>query len=696
MISQYLFKAALAASVTLTVCGANPDAAQTLGKIPMYFEPNVGQTDGPVRFVARSRGATVYFTDTDVVLAMHRRQAGDDKGAKTQRASIRMKMTGGRSALEAKGLDPQPGLSNYFIGDDPAKWHAVVQHFGKIALTSVYDGIDLVSYGNENQLEYDFVVAPGADPAQVQLAFEGASSLTVNSDGDLVMKTAIGDVIQRRPKIYQDTPNGRVTVAANYRLFRKNRVTFELASYDRSQALVIDPVIVFSTYLGGSSYDCAYGIAVDTEGSAYITGYTDSNDFPHASGQTRSSDDAFVTKLSVGGQLQYSTFVGGSQNDRAFSIAVDQAGEAYIAGDTDSTNLPMKTNSFNQGTWDGFVTKLSGSGNVVFSTYVGGSGEDKALAIAVDSANSAYITGYSTSPGLKGGVGGYNAAVNNGGQDAFAAKISSTGAISYQTFLGGSSNDQGLGIAVDASGSAYVTGYTGSSHFPPVNAYQPCNASSNTNDAFVTKLNPQGTALVYSTCLGGTAEDQGLAIAVDASGSAYGYTQSFQDFPVVGGIQGHPSVSSDDAFVAKLSPSGSSLIYSTYLGGGGTDIARGIAVDSAGNAYVVGETTSTSLTNTQITNAGLADAFMASLNPAGNGLNYLITQGDTATDVAYAVAVDVLGSAYVAGYTESPHFPTTSRAYQANSVGPAAEGNGFVTKIAGILTPQGAKINPLT
>lgn len=682
--------------------------------VPLSFEPNAGQTDPGVHFLARAPGMTAYFTDDGIVMSLHRH----DRSA---RALVKMKLAGSRAPLEARGLDQQPGVSHYYIGNDPQAWHTNVPHYGRISLTRVYDGIDLVSYGNQRQLEYDFVVTPGADPNQVQLAFEGADSIEVNGDGDLLLHTSIGDVVQKRPRVYQNTAGGQVNVAARYSISRGRRVSFELASYDRRKPLVIDPVVSYSTVLSGSGVEQANGVAVDNFGAAYITGTTGStanlataNQFPHNGIGPNVSDDAFVSKLSADGStLIYTTFIGGAANEHGNAIAVDQTGAAYITGNTNSNNnghtannpsnfpiLSALQSTFGGGNWDAFAVKLSPSGTLAYSTYLGGTGDESGLGIAVDSTGSAYVTGETSSANFTVTSGAYSTQINKGtGQtgsvtDAFVTKIGPSGQLVYSTFLGGSGNDVGQGIAVDATGAAYVAGSTFSSDFPTQSPTQTTLANGSNSDAFVTKLDPSGKTLVYSTCLGGAGSDQGLGIAIDSTGAAYvtGSTLSASPspFPTTTGVFQTTLAGNKDAFITKFTPAGT-IAYSSYLGGNSADIGFGIAVDSTGAAYVAGSTTSTGIGGVALSTAGGSDAFVVNVNPSGTALVYLVSRGGTGADQANAIAVDWLGAAFVVGGTESA-FPTTTGAFQTAGKGAPGDDDAFLFKLAGTLTPVGAKL----
>ncbi len=670
------------------------------GNLPLAFEPNLGQADGRVRFLARGGGMTAFFTDTETVMVLSRsRHAGEPAGlgreealaGDVEQAVVRMKLENASRPRLATGFEKLPGISNYFIGNDPAKWRTNVPQYGRIQYQGVYPGIDVVWYGNQRRLEYDFVVAPGADPRQIQVAYEGAESLKLEANGDVALRTALGEVRQQKPRVYQVVGGKQVEVGARYAVVARNRVSFELARYDRKRELRIDPVVlVYSTYLGGINNDAANGIAVDAAGSAYIAGYAFSLDFPTQSPyQAQGYFNAFVTKLTPAGDaLAYSTYLGGSNGDEANGIAVDAAGSAYVTGGTGSTNFPTQSpfQATLQGGHDVFVTKLTPAGNALaYSTYLGGSADDYAYAIAVDTAGSAYVTGETPSTDFptQSPYQGFLAGVN-----AFVTKLTPAGdALAYSTFLGGTFEDFGYGIAVDAAGSAYVTGMAMSNDFPTQSAYQ---AQFNGPRApFVTKLTPAGNALAYSTFLGGGAYDQGHAIAVDAAGSAYvtGYTSSANfptQSPYLAALQGI------DVFVTKLTPAGNALAYSTYLGGSGDDYAFGIAVDAAGSAYVTGYTNSSNfpaLSPYQTTyQGGPYDVFVTKLTPAGNALAYSTYLGGSGNDYGNGIAVDAAGSAYVTGYTGSNNFPTQSP-YQASRAG------GFDAFVAKLSEPGALSIS---
>ncbi len=666
---------------------ADTSALDRYGRLPLSFEANRGQTDRRVKFLSRTSGYSLFLTGDEAVFALSGSKA-DTKKTKTKIAGsdlalppgmaapkaggvLRMNLLHANAAAKVTGEDELPGTSNYFIGNEPAKWRTNVPTYAKVKYEGIYSGIDLVYYGTQRQLEYDFIVAPGADPRRIAFDVRGAKRVSWDEHGDLVLKMEVGEGEIRLPKpvVYQKKENGaRQQIAARYAITGTNRVGFEVADYDASRPLYIDP-LVYSTYLGGSSTDLGYGIAVDSAGNAYVTGYTYSADFPtkdplHAA--YSGAADVFVSKLNAAGALVYSTYLGGAANDYGSAIVVDSAGNAYVTGSTNSVGFPTVNalQPTNAGGFDAFVSKISPTGSaLVYSTYLGGSGIDQGYGIAVDSAGNAYVTGITNSTDFP--TENPLQPANAGGYDAFVFKISPTGsALVFSTYLGGGGLDEGTGIAVDNAGNAYIIGSTSSTNFPTMNALQPANGGPNA--AFVTKLNSGGTALVYSTYLGGSGYDSGGGIAVDGAGNTYvaGQTSS-ADFPTKNPLQ--PAYAgSGDAFVTKLNSGGTALVYSTYLGGSGNDYSRSITVDNSGNAYVTGLTCSTDFpTKNPVqakyrggTGQNCGDAFVSELNPAGSALFYSTYLGGRGIDQGSAIAADSAGNAYVTGYTDSTSFPT--------------------------------------
>ncbi|HXM94206.1 MAG TPA: SBBP repeat-containing protein [Candidatus Dormibacteraeota bacterium] len=624
--------------------------SESYGKLPLSFEANVGQTSSQVKFLSRGQGYTLFLTPSgEAVLALRKSVPKRDPLKPTALVSmpappipdatgplaiVRMKLVGANAKPRVEALDELPGKANYLIGNDPKKWRTNVPLYAKVRYREVYPGVDLVYYGNQRQLEHDFIVAPGADPRSITLNLAGAEKLSLDPQGALVLAVKDGELRMDKPRIYQEVDGARREISGGYVLKSAYQVGFQIAAYDATRLLIIDPTLFYSTYLGGNSTDVGQGIAVDAAGNAYVTGYTTSINFPTTVGTFQTANggsyDAFVTKLNPTGTapLVYSTYLGGSNFDLGYGIAVDNLGNAYVTGYTCSSNFPTTPLAFQtalQSFCDAFVTKLNPAGSApLYSTYLGGNSADFGQGIAVDSTGSAYVTGYTYSSNFPTTPGAFQTTFA-GGYHAFVTKLNPTGTapLVYSTYLGGNSTDVGQGIAVDAAGNAYVTGVTCSTNFPTTpGAFQTANASGGCTDAFVTKLNPVGSApLVYSTYLGGFSADYGQGIVVDSTGSAYvtGYTNS-SNFPTTLGAFQAANQGGFDAFVTALNPLGTApLVYSTYLGGSNLDYGQGIAVDSTGSAYVTGYTDSSNFPTTpgafQTANAsgGCCDAFVAKI-----------------------------------------------------------------------------------
>jgi hypothetical protein len=685
--------------------------AASLGKLPLAFEANQGQTDPQVKYMARGNGYTVFLTANDAVFALqssspstaarmsgkHGLEAGTRSAAKAgekiQTAAIHMRLVGGNAQPQIAASSQLPGHSNYFIGNDRSQWHADVAQYERVAYRDVYPGVNMAFYGVQKQLEFDLIVAPGASPAPIRLGVSGARRVATDNSGNLVLASSVGDVLLHKPVAYQQKDGARQAVDARFVLEANNQVAFELGSYDHSRELVIDPSVSYATYLGGTAEDDAYGIAIDSNGNAYVTGQTASTNFPTVAGAYKASNngefDAFVTKISADGStLVYSTYVGGSGEDSGNAIAVDPSGDAFVAGGTGSSNFPH-TGGYQTtlgGGLDAFVFELNSTGTALtYSTYLGGTNDDYASGIALFGGN-AYVVGstfssnFPTANPIQSSIAG----ASNG----FVTELNGSGnALVYSTYLGGGAGDFAAAVAVDSSGNAYVTGGTPNSGFPTTTgAFQTTCSScgSGLPDAFVTVINPAGSAYVYSTFLGGEGIDQGLGIAVDGADDAYvtGLTQSPLHFPLqfalystLGGAQ--------DAFVAELNPAGSALVYSTFLGGTQSDAGTSIALDGNNNAYVTGQTGSSNFPTaspTQATLGGDNDAFVSEISASGTALlfsTYLGGSLNENTNVPGAnlaaigsIAVDSAGAnIYVAGNTASVNFPTVAAEQVANGGG---------------------------
>ena len=724
---------------------ASPPASQAdilaaYGKVPLNFETNQGQTDARVDFLAHGNGYTVFLTRENATLLL-RAQSGEDaspsrplhpgisKSAKRIATSVRLALAGANPHAEVEALDAQLGKSNYLIGSNPSNWHRNVPHFARVKYRDVYPGIDLVYYGNQGQLESDYVLAPGASPNQIGVRIEGTHKLKLNSQGDLVLSTKLGDVLLHKPRAYQQRAGSQQEVAANFIQRGPHTIGIEVASYDATQPLIIDPVLSYSTYLGGTANQLLTGIAADSSGFAYVTGTTTSADFPTVAGSlqttiTNPTANAIITKLKQDGTgLVYSTFFGGTgtQGDGADAIAVDSAGDAYIVGSTSSSDFPVTPSAyqpFNKG-GGGYFSKLDPTGStLLYSTYLSGSGSDSLSAIALDTNNAAYITGSTTSTDfpivLATAIQNSNNSTGSQGT-AFLSKIDSalsgTPSLVYSTYLGGTKQDLGRGVAVDAAFNAYIVGTTSSTDFPQPtvkNGFQQTlkNPSSN---AFVARIDTtQPALLVYSTYLGGgpngqgsSPGDVGTAIAVPPTGGiAYvtGYTYA-TDFPLFAPLYSTSNTPFQKAFIARVDTNKSgaaSLPFSTYFGGTifsvgstqpGADLAFGIALDSTGNAYVTGTTSSADFPVTpgapQPTKVGRQNAFLSELNPTGSALLFSTYLGGSLEE-ALAVAVDGASppNAYITGIT-SGNFPTTVGAFQTvDAVTGANNNDGFVTKLS--------------
>src|SRR5579864_2669473 len=700
----------VATSTTPPSPPAQAHANAAYGQLPLSFEANQGQTDSRVNFLSHGAGYSLFLTPSQAVLSL---KHGDATNV------VRMRLVGSNPASRSVGLEKQAGVSNYLIGNDPSKWHTNIANYAEAAYRNIYRGINLVYHGDQQQLEYDFVVRPGADPRAIRLAFDGTQGKTIDAQGNLVLHTTGGDVVEHAPVAYQMIHGVRYPVASRFVLKRDGQVGFAVGRYDHGQPLVIDPVMSYSTYLGGNGNDFGNAITVDGAGNAYVTGVTSAANFPTKNPlQSKSGglQDVFVTKLNATGTgLVYSTYLGGSGQDFGQGIAIDGAGNAYVAGFTASANFPTTSNAFQTaivtgaGRFDAFLAKLNPNGSaLLYSTYLGGSGDDRGLGVAADGAGNAYVTGFTGSTSDFPHTAGAFQATSGGGTDAFVAKLntSASGAASlvYSTYLGGTGFDTAYGIALDSAGNAYVTGKTRSNDGTQPNDFpiagqplQPIGGGG--EDAFVTKVNSTGSALVYSTYLGGLGTDVGNAIAVDkATGEAYvlGSTTS-ADFPVMNAYQSTYS-GSGDAFVSRLSATGSSLVYSTYLGGtawdGGDDINPdgGIAVDTAGNAYVTSFTTSSNFpTKNPLPGQSAyhgtsshADVFVAKIDTSQSAAASLIFStylGGGDDEEGFGIAMDAAGNIYLTGETQSNDFPVTKTAFQRTKSGGIHVTEAFVTKI---------------
>jgi hypothetical protein len=766
-------QAKIIAPVRAAETRASSRLAASYGKLPLSFEANQGQTDPQVRFLSRGNGYSLFLTEGEAVLALHK-PVESEPGSPESRLPghtgisgersvnsdvVRMQLAGARSDARVTGESKLSGVASYFIRNDPTKWHSAVPTYAKVKYAGVYPGVDLVYYGNQQQLEYDFVVAPGASTDSIRLHFVGQKRLRLGSNGDLEIIAENGLIAFHKPIVYQQTNRKRIAIDGRFALMANDTVSFTLGRYDHLKALVIDPTLAYSTYLGGTN-GANYGtaIAVDAGGNAYVTGIVYATNFPTTSGAFQSTNhastagaifDEFITKLNATGTaVVYSTYLGGSGNvaiagtlnhgDYPESISVDASGDVYLTGSAVSTDFPTTggvVQSANKGGPNGVsncvVTKINATGTeLVYSTYLGGSGllgyagqaslgsngGDGCGSIVIDGSGNAYVVGTSWSsdfPVTSGSYQGTNKSASVSRPAAFAAKLNPQAtALSYATYLGGSNGDSAMGAALDASGDLYIAGATDSNDFPVTSGvYQSANKAFDNgfSNAFAAKLNATGTGLVYSTYLGGSGNPNGpqnnnngdgaFSVAIDSSDNAYlfGLTSS-ADFPITSGAyQSANRVFSLNAgptfFVSKLNASASSLTYSTYVGGSGTDAIAGpagMAVDSSGDVYFTGYAESTDFPVTgdayhstptcALASVGSTVEYLSpivtELNPTGTGLVYSTYFGGsglvTATvpvtisdcDMGYGLALDASNNIYLTGNASSPNFPITSGAYQ--------------------------------
>ncbi len=680
-----------------------------LSSSPLAFTKNLGQWPDSILFRADGNGATMWLTATGAYYQLFKRIPGDAKspmGYVRQDNALNQigRCSPERDSIETIlikasfiGANPTPNVEgdneisykcNFFLGNDSCTWRTDVPNYTSTVYRNLYSGIDLKYYGNGRQMEYDFVVAPGADYSQIRIRYDGAISMSVGGSGELVIETEYGSIIERSPVVYQIEDGKRRELAAEYTLCGGNSFGFSLSSeYNADFAVIIDPVLVYSTYLGGSSFEWGTGLAIDQSRNAYMAGRTSSADFPKLNPYDNSlggGNDVFVTKLAPGGRdLVYSTYLGGTNSEYDAAIAADQGGSAFLTGYTYSTDFPTQNaydNSYG-GNVDAFAVKLGVDGNTLaYSTYLGGSGYDIGRSIAVDALGNAFVTGGTQSTSFP--TANAFRATLAGGLDGFLTGFTPDGgSLIFSTYLGGSGEDEARDVALDIYGNVYTTGYTKSSNFPTKNAYD--TSLSGSVDAFVTKLPSSGSSPIYSTYLGGSTSDSAMGIVVDEEGSAYvaGFTYSI-DFPTLNAYDNLKGVSSD-VFVTKITASGSGLAYSTFVGGNGYEIARGIAVDGYRSLYVTGYTQSSdfptqSAYDDTYGGGGMRDGFVLKLVPAGNDLVYSTYLGGSGDDDAYSVAVDASGNAYISGMTTSSNFPTAN-AYD-NALGGAYDG--FVTKLS--------------
>jgi hypothetical protein len=633
--------------------------AKDYGFLPLSFQPKMGDSSDRIDYLTHTQSASIYLGPDGAALALN-----GSKGS----APIRLHMLGVRH-VDPVARERLPGVVNDLRGNDPRAWRTGIPTFERVRYAGVYPGITLDWYGDQRQLEYDFHVAPGADPEQIGIRVAGADAVRVADNGDLVIRSRGMSMRQRAPVAYQRTAGSddkRKPVAVSF-VLKERTVHFKLGPYDENRPLVVDPLILgYSTYLGGLDEDAGQAIAVSGTGSAYITGWTTSEDFDTLNALDPTGGDprdAFVSKLSPDGSfLVWSTYLGGSAAEFGNAIAVDSNGAAYVTGTTDSTDFgtanPIQATL--SGGRDAFVTKLPRTGDaLLYSTYLGGSylfeeeGEN-ARGIAVDSTGAAYVVGGTNSTDFPtvGAIEG-----DSPGEDSFVTKLTPSGdTLAYSTYLGGNGADSAGDVAVNGSGAAFVTGGTSSTDFDTVNPFE---GDSGGRDVFVSRLTPTGDALAYSTYLGGSGSEAGAAIALDDIGLTYiTGTTSSSDYDTAYAKWGN--LPGEDAFVSRLNTSTSSLSYSTYLGGSGNDYGNGIAATGL-LIYVAGYTQSSDFPRIGALDvySGNGDAFVTRFSQYSGAVEYSTPLGGVSSDIATDIAVDALGTAYIVGRTFSSDFPTS-------------------------------------
>lgn len=652
--------------------------------LPISFEENLGQADKEVKFISHGKDYNLLLTSSKAILLTNAKEF----------ESLELEFLGANSNTQLIGKNKLTTKTNYLLGDNENNWQKSVNNYKEVIYKELYPGVDLVFYGKAKNLEYDLVVAPKVDPGLVKLRFQELNnshqtSIEIDKQGDLLIETKSGLVRQHKPFIYQEIEGRQIAINGSYKKHNDNTIGFSLAEYNQDFPLVIDPEISFSTYLGGQLTDQASAIAVDREGNSYIVGTTSSNNFPLVKPLQASPGggplDIFIAKLSAdGSSLVYTTYLGGSSIDQAFDIAVDSSNNIYITGLTISSNFPTKSALQAQkggGVFDAFVTKINASGSeLVYSTYLGGNDDDQGFSLAVNQQGNVFVTGSTASRNFPGVTEG----VLNGITDGFVTELNRQGtAVIYSRFLGGNDEDEASSIAIDSQDNAYITGDTFSPNFPLKDGVQANLAGG--QDAFISKLNPSGD-VIYSSYLGGTGNDSAIDIAVDLDGNAYitGSTAS-SNFPIKDALQ-IANAGGGDAFITKITANGKELIFSTYLGGTLTDNASSIALDPSGNIYVSGTTFSTNfpmLRPVQDKNKGNNDVFLTKINSVGNNLLYSTYLGGAGQDDSLGITVDTLGTTYLAGTSISTDFPVVN-ALQSVSAGTA---DAFIAKILEPLGP---------
>jgi hypothetical protein len=642
-------------------------ARAAFARLPLYFFENQGQLDEEVAYYARQGGASLYFTPGEMVMAL-------------PESVLRLRLVGANPRVRITGAEEQAARFSHFAGSDPDGWHSGIRSYGQVVYHDLYPGVDLRYVGRNGALKYEFVLQPGADPAAIRLSYAGVEEIRLTDDGDLLIVPEGADsaapLRDAAPLVYQEIDGLGVPVAANFRLYDDHTYGFALGTYDPAYPLVIDPDLSYSTFLGGGNGDRAEAIALDGDGYVYVAGRTWSGDFPTTAGaydqNSHGSGDLFVSVLDPTlSTLLYSTYLGGGDSELVFDLILDDAGQVYLMGLSNSGDFPTTVGAYDvgyNGSGDAFVSVLDSTlSTLAYSTFLGGGASDWAMAARLDGAGNVYVVGYTDSSTFPTTAAAYDRS-HAGGHDAWVGVLNPTlSSLLYATFLGGAGDEVGGDLALDGAGKVYVAGRTASSDFPTTaSAYD--TGHNGGSDAFVSVLDLSLSSLSYSTFLGGSGDDMCYEMALGGEGSVLlvGDTPS-ADFPTTSGAYDTSPNGSSDVFVSMLDPTLSNLSYSTLLGGGVTDLAYGLALDSGGAAYVTGQTQSSDFPTTagayDTQYNGNLDAFVSVLSPTLSDLAFSTFLGGTEGDWGAAVALDPGGSIYLAGATYSDGFPVTAGAY---------------------------------
>jgi len=644
---------------------ATQQAVRAFDLSPALFVENKGQWDRTVRYGFDGKGARVSFTDSGPVFQMLK-TAGARESSETAQAVFSATFAGARP-VRPTALERSSAHMNYFLGGDPSKWQTDVPSYTRLLYKGLYDGVDLYTWGKRSGLKYEFHVAPGADWRQVVVRYDGIEGLRIDEKGALHVKTALGEMVDEAPVVYQEEGGRRITLASAFRLVDETSYGFDVTdAVDPSLPLVLDPCLVFASYLGSTGGDDAMAVACDSAGNAWVTGLTYSNDFPVPGGfyTTKNAGwDVFVVRIAPNGTLAWGSFLGGSRDEWGLGIACDSAGNAFVTGWTYSPDFPtpggFDTSYHDSGApwqWDAFVAKITAGGSLAWSSYLGGMYGEAGYGIACDSTGNAWVTGYTASPDFP-VPGGFQTS-KSGSQDVFVAQITSAGSLAWASYLGGSAGEFGKGIACDSDGNAWVTGYTVSTNFPTPGGFDTCyNGPVGADDAFVARITPAG-ALAWASYLGGDGVDEAYGIACDSAGNAWVTGVAYSsDFPTPGGFSTTRN-GACDVFAARIAPAGT-LAWASYLGGSSNEQGLAIACDYAGSAWVTGVTYSSDFPTPGGFGAsllGLRDAFVSKITSAGT-LAWGTYLGGNGDDNASGIACDAVGSAWVVGDTYSNNFP---------------------------------------